>query len=341
MVTCCFRIMTFISFAISIWDFVTDIMATYDFKQTIDGYEDRAETIEKEVASDQASNFDSDSTWFTTVSAEYDALSSFDKQNVYCDIHALQADPRSHLETSQDIFWAACVFIGLSVVALVIGYWVLCKLVRSGKIDNDKGESEAREKLWTFNSKSAIQFAEVGPQLAILALMIVRTGKLDGYECQEKFYNCGVSGSCDMGNMMVSVPLNSSLVDLASSNFWLSLSFAAGLFDLFWTFGSGVTLFLSKDACRLVLLPCIQLSISLLPLLWVIFIDGLIPAGRTSDTEGIIAIGITIAVTICFFVSFCFFLRFAMNDSILGKEVQATNGQGPRVMRKRSTLQNF
>lgn len=342
MVTCCFRIMTFISFGISIFDFATDIMSAYDFWQTKEGYKDRAEGIEAELASEQASNFKADSVWFTTISAEYDALSSFDKQNVYCDIYALQKDPKSLLDVSEDIFWAACVFIGLSVVALVIGYWVLCKLVRSGKIENDKGESEAREKLWTFNSKSAIQFAEVGPQLAILAMMIIREGKLDGYECQEKFYDCGMSGNCSIADMMVPVPLNASFVDIASSNWILALSFAVGFVDVLFNFVSGVFLFISKDACRLVLLPCLSLSLALMPLCWVVLIDGLIPNDRTSDTEGIVAIAITVFISLCFCCSAACFMVFAMNDSILDKEVVAMNKQGVHHMkRKRSTLTEF
>lgn len=334
--------MTTISFVISVVDFATDILSAHDFWNTKGDYEERAVGIEAELASDQPSNFKADSPWFTSVAAEYDALSAFDKQNVYCDIYALQADPKSLLDVSEDIFVAAIVFIVLSLVALGIGYCVLCRLVRSGKIENDKGESEAREKLWTFNSKSAIQFAEVGPQLAILAMMIIREGKLDGYECQEKFFNCGVSGDCTMADMMVPVPLNASFVDIASSNWILAVSFAVGIIDVFFNFGSGVFLFISKDACRLVLLPCISLCLALMPLCWTVFIDGLIPNDRTSDTEGIIAIAITIGVSLCFCCSAACFMFFAMNDSILDKEVVAMNKQGVHYMnRKRSTLNEF
>jgi len=254
----------------------------------------------------------------------------------------LQKDPGSLSDVNDDIFLAAIIFIVLSVIALAIGYWVLCKLVRSGKIENDKGESEAREKLWTFNSKSAIQFAEVGPQLAILAMMIIREGKLDGYECQKKFYNCGVSGDCTMANMMVPVPLNASFVDIASSNWVLALSFAVGFIDVFFNFGSGVFLFISKDACRLVLLPCISLCLSLMPLCWIVLIDGLIPNDRTSDTEGIIAITVTVVLSLCLCCSAGCFMVYAMNDSILDKEVVAMNQNGVHHMiRKRSTLNDF
>lgn len=342
MVTCCFRIMTTVSFVISIFDFATDILSAHDFWGTVRDYRNRAGDIEAELSSDQASNFKADSAWFSAISAEYDALSSFDKQNVYCDIRALQRDPKSLLDVSEDIFWATLIFIGLSLLALALGYWQLCKLVRSGKIENDKGESEAREKLWTFNSKSAIQFAEVGPQLAILAMMIIREGKLDGYECQEKFFNCGVSGDCTMGDMMVPVPLNASFVDIASSNWILALSFAVGFVDVLFNFASGVFLFLSKDACKLVMLPCISLSVTLLPLCWTVFIDGLIPNDRTGDTEGILAIAITICMSLCFCCSAACFMVFAMNDSILDKEVVAMNKQGVHYMsRKRSTLNDF
>lgn len=329
MVTCCFRVMTFLSFAISVWDFVTDIMATYDFWQTMEGYRDNADVINAELTGDQDSNFKADSTWFAAVSAEYDALSSFDKENVYCDIHSLQADPKSLLDTTEHIFYAACVFIVLSVIALVLGYRVLWQLVRSGDIVNNEGLTKNREMLWTFNSKSAIQFCEVGPQLALLAMMIVRVGKLDGYKCQDKFYNCGVAGDCSMKDMMVSVPLNSSLLDIASSDTFLALSFGAGLIDLFWNFGSGVFLFCSKGAPRLVVMPFIQLSLGLLPVMWVIYIDGLIPTGRTSDTDGIIAIAVTIFVSLCFCCSAGVFLFFAMTDSVLVNEVKGLNNNTP------------
>merc|ERR1719192_3303787 len=40
-------------------------------------------------------NFDPASEWFTTISAEYDALSDFDKEYVYCDVDAILEDPET------------------------------------------------------------------------------------------------------------------------------------------------------------------------------------------------------------------------------------------------------
>lgn len=335
MVSWCFKISVFVGFAFSVWDFVTDIMATYDFWVTLGDYKEHAEEIYGEIAGVEASNFKVDSTWFATLSAEYSGLSSFDKENVYCDIHALQSEPDSLLAQSEHILVAACIFVGLSFLALGIGYCILFRIIRSGEIENDKGETDAREKLWNFVTKSAIQFCEDGPQLTILVLIMVRLGKLDGYKCQEKFYDCGLAGDCKMQDFMVPVPLNSSLVDLAFADWILALSFAAGVFDVLYNCVTGVMLFVGQGTPKLLVMPCIQLCLAILPLMWVTYLDGLVPTGRTSDTEGIVFIAVTFAVSVCCCCSVVVWSWIMRDDSVLKEEVNNLNNQGSSPMRVR------
>merc|ERR1719273_2667720 len=113
--------------------------------------------------------------------------------------------------------------------------------------------------------------------------MIRRMGQLNGFICQEQFYNCGLSGDCNMSDLYAPVPLNSSLIDIAASDVLLALSFAAGMVDVIWTFIAGSALFLQNGAIRLLVLPFLQFSMALLPVLWVVFVDGIIPTGRTSE----------------------------------------------------------
>lgn len=326
MVTCFFKFTVIVGALFSVWDIVTDIMATYDFHVTLKGYKERAESMVSEISGTEPSNFKADSTWFTAISAEYEVYSSFDKENIYCDIHAIQAEPDSLVKQSQHIFIAACIFVVMSLIAIAMGYCVLFRIIRTKEIENDvSGETSAREKLWNFVAKSAIQFCEDGPQLTILVLMIIRVGKLDGYKCQEKFYDCGISGECTMEDMTVPVPLNSSLLDLALADWVLALSFAAGIVDVLWNFASGFYLFISEGIPKLLVLPCLQFCLATLPLLWVTYIDGLITTGRTDGSDAKILIAVTIGISACFCCSIVTWLWIMRSNSVLHKEVNSMN----------------
>lgn len=325
MVSCYFKVSVIVGAAFSVWDFVTDIMATYDFHQTLKSYRKNAEDMVSEISGTEASNFKADSEWFTTISAEYDALSSFDKENIYCDIHAIQSEPDALVTQSEQILIAACSFVGLSLIALVTGYCVLIRIIRTKEIENDKGETGAREKLFNFVSKSAIQFCEDGPLLTILVLMMIRHGKLDGYECQEKFFNCGVSGECKMQDLMVPVPLNSSLLDLATADWILAVSFAAGIVNVLYNCVNGIMLFVGEDTPKLLVMPFLQFCLSMLPLMWVTYIDGLVTTGRTDDTEAKVFIAITIGISVCLCCSICAWLWIMRSDSVMNKEINNMN----------------
>lgn len=324
MVTCCFKVILTISLVLSIWDFATDIMAAVDFKHTVDNYQSRADDMIRDISGDADSNFKADSEWFTTLKAEYDGLYDWERENIFCDISLIQSDPSALTEQGTHILYASYIFVGLSVIAIAAGYGALFCLCKSGEMSSGTEYSKLadKERLWNFTSKSAILFVEAGPQLAILWLMIRRMGQLNGFICQEQFYNCGLSGDCNMSDLYAPVPLNSSLIDIAASDVLLALSFAAGMVDVIWTFIAGSALFLQNGAIRLMVLPFLQFTMALLPVLWVVFVDGIIPTGRTSEGEGLIVMGITLAMSLCCVGSVCYFIYYGSQGPIGSKDVE-------------------
>lgn len=313
MSSCAIKAVLYASSALYLVDFATNIAATYDFKNTLDDYSDRADKISNQIVSEEANNFQANSTWFLSVSEEYDSLSTFDKENVYCDVYGIQSDPDSYQASSGNVFGGACFTLGLTVVAHLAGYAGLWKVMRS----QEKEKCGIYLKLHNINVKAAIQFAEVGPFLAILVVMIVNHLGVDGYKCQEKFYNCGLSGDCSMDDMMLDVPLNSSLLDVFSSDTILTLSLVVGMFNVMWNFGSGIALWIGEGAGRLLIIPCMQLSVTALPYMWVLWTEGLKTLGRSGDTESIIVIAFTVFITVMFFGSMSAYMYFLAKGSML------------------------
>merc|ERR1719336_142139 len=123
-----------------------------------------------------------------------------------------------------------------------------------------------------------------------------------------------------MDDLMVPVALNSSFLDIASSDIILALSFGAGIIDLIWNFVSGILMFVTEKTPKLVVLPCISLAMASLPLLWVIYLDGLLPSGRTEDMDAKIVIGVTIGMTVCCCCSVIGFLYVMMSQQVLNHE---------------------
>lgn len=320
-----FKVLVAAGLFLSVVDFGTDIAATYDFHRTITDYADRADTISAEISGEEASNFKANSTFFLALSAEYDALSTFDKENVFCDVVSIQSDPNS-LEDSSRIVIGACITMGLTVVAHLVNSKILhsymTKKKISGGVPMDREHLSAPYwKLHQVNLKAALQFAEVGPMLALLTAMIIRHAGLESYSCQEKFYNCGISGDCDMSDLMLTVPLNSSLIDIFTSETVLTVSFVVGLVSLLFNFGSGIGMWIVEGAGKLLLFPLIQMSVTAMPMMCVIWIEGRSPLGLADDAEGKITIGSAILTFVMFFCSMGLFVFFELKGTmiVLGK----------------------
>lgn len=314
-VSCFFKSLVTVSSLLMLVDFALNIAVTVDFKSTFDEYSDRASEISSAISGDHASNFKEDSTFFQALLSEYDALSDFDKENVYCDIVSIQADPSALEDNSKNIFKGALFTIGLTFVVHLIACGVLVSVARK-PADVLQHMSVYHRKLYDYNVDSAFQFAEVGPFLAILALMAVRQASLNSYSCQEKFYNCGKSGECTMEDLMLDVPLNSSLLDIFCVNTIVTLSFAAGLLNIAWNFGAGACLWIADGAGRLLLIPCIQLSLASMTFAGVLWAECLTPMG-TDGTDRKITVGACIAVFVLFILSFGFYLVFLAKGTML------------------------
>merc|ERR1719230_2195972 len=105
---------------------IANLTASVDYLMAATDYDNNANDIFDELEDDPASNFHSDSEWFVTVSAEYEALSSFDKENVYCDVVTIQADPIAILEDAEFEATAAIGFTLVSAIGLIYAACNFC-----------------------------------------------------------------------------------------------------------------------------------------------------------------------------------------------------------------------
>lgn len=314
-VSCFFKSLVTVSSLLMVLDFTLNIAVTIDFQSTFSDYSDRASEISSAISGDDDSNFKEDSAFFQSLVDEYDALSDFDKENVYCDFLSIQADPSALEDNSKNIFKGALFTIGLTFIVHLIANGVLVNVARK-PADTLKHMSTYHRKLYEYNVDSAFQFAEVGPFLAILALMAVRQASLDSYSCQEKFYNCGKSGECTMEDLMLDVPLNSSLLDIFCVNTIVTLSFAVGIFNIAWNFCAGACLWIGDGAGRLLLIPVIQLSLASMTFVGVLWAECLTPMG-TDGTDRKITVGVCIAVFVLFILSFGLYMVFLAKGTML------------------------
>lgn len=330
-----FKCTVFIGFVLSIWDFATDILAAYDFHRSYNSYKERADTMISDISSEEPSNFDLDSPLFVNLTREYYALSEFDTKYVFCDIYAIQADPDSLFKESRNIFYASCGIIVLSLIVLSMGYHVLCCMIRRDQFKDGRDLTKPREKLYNFLSKTAIQFSEDSPQLVIVWLMMMRFGKLDGFACQEKLYDCGMAGHCTMEDLTVPSPLNSSLLDFAVTDKILAVAFAVGIVNILWNFFAASAMFVSEGISRMLTLTFMQFAISFLPVMWAIYFDGVVPIGRTGASEGIIILCCAIAFSLCFCCCGGTFIYLMITDSIGPVRETKINGV---IVRSRSSM---
>lgn len=293
MVTGCFKTTLYSGFAISLVNLGLNFVAVYHWNTTITSYESNSEEIITAIEGEEASNFHFDSEWFSSLSAEYDNLSWFDKGYVYCDIAAIQEDSSSLLSNGgESLLMSGAIFMMTSIFSMLIAYCSLCCMTRNdgmvrkaekmGAYDPEalqyvhsslqKADS-TKEKTWYFRSKSLILFMQTGPFLALVWTMVTYSNQLDGTSCQEKFYECGVSGSCSIDDLMAPVALNSSYFQLLTSDTIFAAALAAGSLELVFSFLTVAFLFLRQGDLCVVILPVLMLVLALLPMVWILFID--------------------------------------------------------------------
>lgn len=298
--TVCFKIAVVGGFLLSAMNIGTDMASFMNWSTTYQEYESHADELVEAIEGEAASNFKADSDWFMAISAEYEAASDFDKEYVYCDVVTLQSKPDELYEEGSGIYMSAVIFVWMSGFAFVIGwiymFWLLrkvcqahycqknCAAARGGCKDGfDHCDPNACSYKHSYGIKkqkrefmrwSAIRLLmAVGPMVAINYLIVQRRSQTNGFECHEKFYDCGVAGSCDIGDLMVPVALNSSYLDLITSNTLMMLAIFSGLADIAFSFLASTVLFIRAADFCFICLPVLTLAGASLTTVWLLFLD--------------------------------------------------------------------
>lgn len=296
---------------------LANITAFADFMIAAQGYDDNADYIQEYYDKGEASNFDSDSEWFVTISAEYEALSSFDKENVYCDVMSIQANPEAVLEDTEFEASAAAILAIVSGLGLVVMGCDFCcfkynkfygvsmdrigaadpetrfgrskmnelglhkaVIIKSADQDEKDGvkfKKDADEFLTNYRISMAIYFITCGPFIALFWMMVVRRSAIDGLDCQELFFNCGESGNCTMDDMMLTVPLNSSLFKMLISYPLVVIGWCTAILSLCFVLGSGIYLAIGAKNMGYATLPLFMFVYGGVPLTWIYFVDPYMP----------------------------------------------------------------
>lgn len=287
------------------------IIAWNETDNAVENYGDYSMDMIDSALNVTTSNFNETSEWFIAIAVEYEALSDFDKENVYCDVVSIQASPDA---SYQDAYFESGAARSLMVLACVGAAFVtgnfFCKRYNKfyGIDVNDIGPSDPNAKIPAFSTaviikrpdaekKSAqeqkfekesemlsdyrydmmIQFITAGPFIGLTWLLVTRRSSVDGLDCQEMFYECGLSGDCNMDDMMTTVALNSSLISMLASYPMLICAFFAPILSLCFVLGSGIFLSIGTNDWRYATLPAIMFVYGGVPFVWVYFVDPFMP----------------------------------------------------------------
>lgn len=333
----CFNVAVIVGFMFSAINFGTDVVSFTTWGKTYQDYESHADEMVLAIGNDTTSNFQADSTWFVAISAEYEAARDFDRNYVYCDVVTLQSKPDELYDDGSGIWMTMVVFVWLSGGAFLGGWLYLFCLVKTvsreeaekRRIAEQYGVSHQMETVMRgdgfiipmpqhktcdvqkqkrefMRCRAIGMFCAVGPMIAVNWLIVLMRGSTNGYDCHEKFYDCGVAGSCDMGDLMVPVALNSSYLDLVGGNVLMMLAICSGLVDMVWSFAASLTLFVRAADFKFIWLPFMVVVGASLPMVWMLFLDGVILKDLGSDTA-ILAVGhISIVVMLIYgCIGFC------------------------------------
>lgn len=304
--TACFKIAVVGGFLISAMNFGTDVASLANWSTTYQEYQSHADEIVEAIEGEGASNFKADSDWFTAISTEYEAASDFDKEYVYCDVVTLQSKPDELYEEGTGIWLSGLIFTWMCGFSFLIGwiylFWVLHKVCQQhqcqkngcGGVHGDGfvhgpvyGKHKQKREFMRWSAIRLLMAA--GPMVAINYLAVLRRGQTNGFDCHEKFYDCGVAGSCDIGDLMVPVALNSSYLDLITSNTLLMLAIFSGLADIAFSFIASTVLFLRAADIMYIWLPSLTLVGACVTIVWLLFIDEKVDALASSTCILLIA----------------------------------------------------
>lgn len=310
----CMKCTLISAIVLAIINVLANLTASIDYLMAATEYDNNADDILDQLEDDPTSNFHSDSEWFVTVSAEYEALSSFDKGNVYCDVVAIQVGPDVMLE---DVEFEATAALGFTIVSAIGLIYAACNFCcvkynkfygvsmdRIGAADPEtrfgrskmnelglhkaviikqldeadkKAIEEANSFLNNYRTSMSMYFIMCGPCLALYWLMVVRRSATDGQDCQALFFSCGESGNCTMDDMMLTVPLNSSLFKILISYPLVVIGWCSAVLCLCFVLGSGVFLALGVSDLRYASLTVFMFFYGAVPFGWVYFVDQYMP----------------------------------------------------------------
>lgn len=290
--TVCFKIAVVGGFLISAMNFGTDVASMMNWSTTYQEYQSHADDIVEAQESDASSNFKADSEWFMAISAEWEAASDFDKEYVYCDVMTLQSIPDELYNEGSGIWMSGLILTWMSGFAFVVGwiylFWLLrkmcvehncqknCAAAHRGSLDGCHYKDEVniqKQKREVMRWSAIRMLMAAGPMVAINYLIVQRRSQTNGFECHEMFYDCGVSGSCDMSDLMVPVALNSSYLDLITSNTLMMLAIFSGLADIAFSFLASLILFIRAADIKYIWLPVLTLVGASLTVAWLLFLD--------------------------------------------------------------------
>lgn len=301
--TVCFKIAVVGGFLISAMNIGTDVASFMSWSTIYQDYESHADEMIEAIEGEASSNFKADSDWFTAISAEYEAASDFDKEYVYCDVMTLQSNPDELDSEGSGIYMSAVIFIWMSGGAFLIGwiymFWLLrkvhvtqqckkhCAAAHGGtrlgvdwdgnpngchhKCDSAYNIQKQKREVMRWSAVRLLMAA--GPMVAINYLIVQVRSQTNGFDCHEKFYDCGVDGSCEIGDLMVPVALNSSYLDLITSDTLLMLAIFSGLADIAFSFVASTALFIRAADIQYIWLPVITVVGASITIVWMLFID--------------------------------------------------------------------
>lgn len=290
--TVCFKIAVVGGFLISAMNFGTDVASLMNWSTMYQDYQSHADVIVEAIDSDAASNFKADSEWFSAISSEWESSSDFDKEYVYCDVVTLQSKPDELYDEGSGIWMSGLILTWMSGFAFLVGwiymFWLLrkvfvqhqcekhCAGAHRGSLDGCHYKDEVniqKQKREVMRWSSIRMLMAAGPMVAINYLIIQRRSQTNGFKCHQKFYDCGVAGSCDIGDLMVPVALNSSYLDLIRSDTLMMLAIFSGLADIAFSFLASTILFIRAADVKYIWLPVLTLVGASLTAVWMLFLD--------------------------------------------------------------------
>lgn len=287
--------------ALAAANFIMDILVISSYMSSVTTYEENAEAIAIALnTTDTTTSFSPDSEWFTTISAEYEALSNFDKENVYCDVVSIMNDVDEQSGDASTECSVAMVFVVAVAFGLIITGIHRWAVKHNAEVDAEMADLEAqkyqkkratREEilasadvrfqakygakiavLRSFHRETFFLFNAAGPFLSMIWLMIVRRTSVTGLDCQDLFFSCGESGDCTMEDLQTTIALNISMVQMLTTY----LIFAAGwiicLFCMCFILATGVFHWVARSNIRYLIFSVLLFFYSLVPFVWVYFI---------------------------------------------------------------------